>query len=279
MAVFLCPPPIVENSPPTVFRPPPPTVPQLAVTVLVTNPYCEGWLPPPPAMVAPRTPLATLFPGALLLPPNPPITLAPTSPPEPFRLPCKVSVSLTEPVRFRLPSMVWLAVKVLLAPTSANALEPYPPSVAAFTLLRPEPLPVKLPALTAPIADTPPATLTKPLDCDIIELPSVELLIQIGIVPAVPAPWTDWAWAPAAPQLRVTAIRARTSVQEFIFLCFWFSALCSIIRGIVVFIALPHSFVLRIRLRLLKKRKTVADLGRVEQFFCCPCTRRCHFCP
>src|SRR5215472_1840401 len=106
MAVFLCPPPIVENSPPTVFRPPPPTVPQLAVTVLGTNPYCEGWLPPPPAMVAPSTPLATLFGGTLVLPPNPPITLAPTSPPAPLRPPCKVSVLLIEPLSARLPLML-----------------------------------------------------------------------------------------------------------------------------------------------------------------------------
>ena len=56
--------------------------------------------------------------------------------------------------------------------------------MAAFTLVTPEPLPLRV------VATRPPLTLTLAPDCFINELPMVELLVHTGMVLVVPLPCT-----------------------------------------------------------------------------------------
>src|SRR5215469_591196 len=199
-------------------------VPQSAVTL-----FCAALpeaVPPPPAIVAPTTPLVTLLPGNWPSPPNPPITFALSFPDESVWSPCRTIALLTEPPRLNWPLMVWSALKTLDTPSCANPLGPSPPSVDAFTLLTPDPLPEKELALTAPVntllaapncakafgerpprvnaftLDSPeplppkftalrlPPTLRLVPDWDKIELLMVELLVQMGMKFVVPVPLT-----------------------------------------------------------------------------------------
>jgi len=91
--------------------------------------------------------------------------------------------------------MVWSAVNVFEIPTCAKALGRSPASLAAFTLVTPEPLPLRV------VATRPPLTLTLAPDCLINEFPIVVLLVQTGMSLVVPLPLTTCARA-SAPQPR-----------------------------------------------------------------------------
>ena len=125
-----------------------------------------------------------MLPGKLLSPPKPPIRLAPSSSAASLRLPCRVSVSSIEPVRVRLPLMVWLPANTLDASCCANKEEPSPPNVAALTLVKAEPSPEK------DVAVTPPAMFSPAAVWERMELPIVCLPVQSGRKLTAPVPKT-----------------------------------------------------------------------------------------